>query len=115
MSDKLDELLGLVHEMKPMLSDVRESQKATESRVRASELLAVEHGVKITRLESDVDGLGRKVRHVANGDTLVAAKAEGGNWRALIELLAVLPQYWHVILSIGMSAIAAITLIWRHR
>lgn len=121
MSDidkKIDDMFGLLHEMKPVLIDVREGQKAMDARMRDSEVRSERHAVKIERLESDIDGLGRKVRNHTGGISQPRGESPGGKWLSFLEIFAVLPQYWHVALSIGMGAVTVFTVlisVWRHK
>lgn len=120
-NDKLDAIFAAVHEMKPMLADVRDGQKSTEARLRASEISQAEHGVKIERLQTDFDGLGRKVRAVETRILAPAAPAVPApareskfSWTTIIEFLSAAPTLAHFVITvfIGLGAIAAA--FWRH-
>ncbi len=118
---KLDRILGMVHEMKPVLIDVREGQKAMDERMRASETRGTEHEVKIERIQSDIDGMGRKVRGVeartlALGPT-PPPETEPGRWRGIIEFVAAVPAVWHIVGGVVAGAagvISAVAFVWRH-
>jgi hypothetical protein len=117
MSDtdrKIDEMHGMIHSMKPVLESVREDQRAFELRLRGAETTATEHKVKIERIQDDLDGLGRKVRSYPVADAALRGEPRGGKWLAFLEFMAVLPQYWHVVLSLGMTVVAALTIVWHH-
>lgn len=112
---KLDDMHGMLHEMRPMLAEVRDTQKAMDSRLRIVEVVAVEHKVKIDRIQSDLDGLGRKVRARPTGaDAAGRGEPRGGKWLAFLEFLAVVPQYWHVIFSLGSLVTTAAVILYRH-
>ncbi len=116
---KIDEMFGLLHELKPVVLDIREGQKSMDERMRATETRGAEHGVKIDRLQEDVDGLGRKVRAVEVRATVPIAVAppveSSGKWVALAEFIHALPAYWHVAaLSLGW-VLSVVAILWRHR
>ena len=111
-NEKIDEMHGMLHAMKPMLEEVRADQKAMDTRQRASELLAAEHGVKIGRLQSDVDGLGRKVRAVETRAP-AAARESSFSWMAIVDFFSAAPTLAHfaVTCAIGLMALGAA--LWR--
>ncbi len=115
-SEKIDAMFGMLHEIKPVVLDIKEGQKAMDTRLRVVEGIGVAHEVKISRIQSDMDGLGRKVRSyqpLSNAEE--RGEPRGGKWLAFLEVLAVLPQYWHVCLSIGMAALTLATILIRHK
>lgn len=117
MADKdqqINEMHGMLHAMKPMLEAVREDTKAIDARVRASELQGAEHGVKIQRLQEDVDGLGRKIRYAVPAPPAAAGETPG-KWAAFADFMGALPTYWHVIVSAAMFVGATVTMLVRHR
>lgn len=116
--EKIDKIFEAVFEMRPMLSDVRENQRAIDERMRAAETRGAEHGVKIDRIQSDIDGLGRKVRAVEVRSTVpsaVAAADTPGKWAALADFLGALPAYWHVVASTAMFLAAIATTLARKK
>jgi hypothetical protein len=115
-SEKIDEMHGMIHAMKPMLEDVRADQKAMDSRMRVNEARGERHEVKIDRIQSDMDGLGRKVRNCQPASIAeVRGEPRGGKWLAFLEFMAVVPQYWHVCLSIASVGISAVVIAWKTR
>lgn len=123
--DKIDQMNGLLHEMKPMLESVVDGQKTMDARMRSIEVRAEQHHVKIGRLQSDMDGMGQLVRRYSevkvtsgingiNDLEELRGTPRGGKWLAILEFLAVAPQYWHIIISIFMTAITVCTLVLRH-
>lgn len=112
---KVDEMRGMLHELKPVVMGIHEGQKAIEERMRSVESIGVAHEIKITRVERDMDRLGQKIRSTQSVSVAeIRGEPRGGKWLAFLEFFAVLPQYWHVILSIGMGALTTLTLLWRH-
>lgn len=115
---KIDEMRDMLHEMKPVLLDVREGQKAMDDRLRASELQGAAHGVKIDRLKEDVDGLGRKVRGIEVRGNLAAAVAPApreGKWAAAAEFLGAIPAYWHFLGYVAAGALSVAAFFVRHK
>lgn len=118
MSDKLDEMFGMLHEIKPVILDIRDGQKAMDIRVRAVENLGVEHKVRLARIDTDLDALGKKVRErptIGPIGATGAAGADGSNWRGLMEFFSVLPTYWHVVVSIMMFSATVLVTAWKKR
>lgn len=116
-SEKIDAMFGMLHELKPVVLAIKEDTKSMDARLRASEVQGAEHGVKIDRLQDDVDGLGRKVRVVetrAANPLPDKTPRESGKWTATIEFLAALPAYWHFIGAAMAGAVAAAALLIRH-
>ena len=109
---KIDAMFGMLHEMKPVLIDVREGQKEMDARVRSVELQVGTHAVKIERIQSDIDGLGKKIRHTTP-IVIPARRSDHLGWRSLMEFLSVLPTYWHVILSAGLCFSSFLAILWR--
>ena len=109
--EKLDKALEAVYEMRPVLLDVRENQKAMDIRVRATEARGEQHEVKIRRVQEDLDGLGRRVREKA---VALPARSEG-NWRGVVDFLSVVPAYWHVVVSAMMFLATVLITAWRHK
>ena len=104
---KIDEMFGLLHEMKPVVLDIREGQKSMDTRVRAIEVNVGVHAVKIDRIQTDLDGLGRKVRGI---ETRPPATSEG-RWTDIVEFLGAIPLYWHVIgyaVTVGIAVVAVL-------
>ncbi len=102
----------MVHELKPIIFEIRDSQKVMECRIRDSEIKTAEHKVKINRLEIDLDGLGKKLRVIP----IHAARLQSGSkFDAILEFLVIAPKFWHIILTAAMALITAITIAWRHR
>lgn len=126
-AQKIDAIHEAVFRMEPTVAAISRSMEGIDVRVRAAEIKAGQHDVQITRLQSDVDGLGRKVRYHAEQGALrpqapapmppmTAPAPERASWPAFVALLAELPSYWHFIVMIsgGLAAIVA-ALIKLHR
>ncbi len=96
-SEKLDRMFGMLHEMRPVVLDIREDQKAMDIRMRATEILGAEHGVKIRALEAKP----------------AAASSEPGRWATIAEFLGALPTYAHFAMSIGGVVLAALAVAFR--
>lgn len=117
-SEKIDAMFGMLHELKPVVLAIKEDTKMMDARLRASEVQGAEHGVKIDRLQEDVDGLGRKIRIVetrAANPLPAKATSEAGRWGAVLAFLAALPDYWHVAGSFVLGGGAIFAVLWRHR
>lgn len=106
--EQISEMNGMLHEMKPQLASCLEGVRSVEMRTRFLETRVEQHDVKIDRLLSDVDGIGKKIRQHMDRDRIHAAGEKRSNkWIAFLEFLAVLPQYWHVVLG-GFIALVGI-------
>ena len=115
-NDKIDEIHKVIYAMKPMLEDVRDSQRGMDTRMRAVEIVGAEHKVKIDRIQSDMDGLGRKVRSIQ--PLSIAEKRgepRGGWWAGMMDFFEALPFYWKFILPWASAIIATVVAAWRHR
>ncbi len=119
MSDtdkKLDDLLGMVHEIRPVVLRIEDGQKAFDTRLRSVEIVGAEHGVKIERIQSDIDGLGRKVRsYQPLSQAEKRGEPRGGWWFSVMEFFEVMPLYAKFIIPWVTTAIAIVIAAWRHR
>lgn len=104
---KIDEMFGMLHELKPVVMDIREGQKEMDARVRGVEVQAGAHSVKIERIQSDLDGLGKKIRYAPT-----PAAPEGRSFGAFLEIIASLPTYWHVVVSAVLFASSVAAVAW---
>ncbi len=106
----------MIHEMKPVLLEIRDNQKEIDIRVRSVEVLGVEHRVKIDRIQADMDGLGRKVRsYQVVSFAEKRGEPRGGWWLSIIEFFEVLPVYRKFVIPWVATAIAVVVAAWRHR
>ncbi len=112
MGDKFNELYGVVHELKPIIFEIRDSQKVMECRIRDSEIKTAEHKVKINRIEIDLDGLGKKLRVIP----IHAARLQSGSkFDAFLEFLLLAPKFWHIIMTVAMAIITVFTIAWHRK
>lgn len=105
------EIHGTVSGIQPVLEANTATLRVMDERQRKGEMVSVEHGVKIERLESDVDGLGRKLR----SQSLHLHQGGGGHgrWLSFLEAMVILPKYWHILLGLGGVASALISILLR--
>ena len=104
---KVDAVVAAVNRMEPMLGDVRTGQKDADIRLRAVEVNIASHTVKIERIQTDIDGLGRKVRSIEIRPP-GPPPAETGKWAAVAEFVGSIPAYWH---AIGYVAAAVLSVL----
>ena len=104
----LTDIHGIVSGLKPVIDTHGKTIDALDSRTRRLEIGHGAHEVKIGRLQDDLDGLGRKVRHVG------APRSETGMWRSILEIFASAPALWHFVLSACSIAVMAATILWKH-
>lgn len=107
----LIDIHGTVSGIKPVLEANASALKALDERQRRSEIMGAEHGVKIERLGSDLDGLGRKVRAISISPA--PAGESTGRWLTFLELIAAMPKIWHALFYVGTAVVAASLLIAR--
>lgn len=115
----LTETHGLVRELKPLIEATRADVSGLDNRTRNLEVAYGAHDVKITRIQSDLDGMGRKFRAASQmikaSPTPVPDAGERGLLRTTFEFLAEAPTYAHVIVS-GVSLLVAVAAtLWKHR
>lgn len=111
----LIEIHGSVKGIEPVLKSHGESIAKLEDRSRTVEIGLAEHGGELKRVKSDLDGLGRKVRAGSDRRRLEASTEDtGGKWLAFLEVLAALPKYAHVLLTIGSAVGMAAVVLWHH-
>ncbi len=110
LEDKLDELSGMVHELKPVVFEIRENQRYMDARIRDFEIKYEGHEAKIDHLIIDSDSLGKKIRACEMNQAIERGDSKLFNF---LEVLAILPRYWHIIMSLVMAAATAITIAWR--
>jgi hypothetical protein len=109
---KIDEMRDMLHELKPVVLDIREGQKAIDIRMRAVEVLGAAHTVKIDRIQTDMDGLGRKVRSIETRPPSGPPAPAPGRWDSMVDFLAAVPAYWHVA-AYAVTALIAFVAILR--
>lgn len=114
-SEKIDEMRDMLHELRPVVLGIREDTKSMDERLRGSEIRAAEHGVKIERLQDDVDGLGRKVRAVEVRQPTTLPPSDTGRWASIAELLGAIPGVWHFVGYAVAGIISIAALIARHK
>lgn len=116
MSDtdrKIDEMFGMLHEIKPMISHMHESQKEIELRMRVLEARGEQHQVKIERLQSDFGGICRKFSNLAIAGQPARVQETKSWWLSVIEFLSVAPTYWHFV-TLGFVLIGSVLInLWR--
>ena len=115
---KVDAVVAAVNRMEPMLGDVRSGQKDAEIRLRAVEVNIAAHTVKIERIQTDLDGLGRKVRHIEMrppGPPTAPSAEVPGRWAAVAEFLGAIPAYWHAIGYVAAGVLSVAAIIARHK
>lgn len=108
LEGKVDEMRGMLHEMKPVIAASAETLKSLDDRQRALEIGHAEHKVQIVRIQSDLDGLGRKVR--SQPARVQPASHDGSKWIAFLEVVAVLPKYWQALIVLGSLAMTMLAL-----
>lgn len=114
LEQKVDDVRDMLHEMKPVVSALARSTESLDVRMRAIEIKQSEHDVKLLRTQSDVDGLGRKVRAQRERHIHGPADSEGSRWIDFLEVLAAVPKHWHVILTLGSMVTTAVMVLIRH-
>jgi len=111
----LIDIHGKVSAIQPSLDSLASGQKGLEERQRQSELTQATHGVKIERLQTDVDGAFRKIKSVEDRSRIaVKANEHGSGWLKVVEVVADAPKWVHAILTVGSLATTAGVIIWRH-
>lgn len=116
----LTEIHGTISGIKPVLEANTLALKELDMRQRRADIVAAEHGVKIERLQNDLDGLGRKVRVAQSVQHLHRAQETGKpagadtKWITFLEFLVILPKYGHVLLGIAGVTLAAVSLLLRY-
>jgi hypothetical protein len=112
----LNEIHGNTAGMRALVEMHSADLQRLNARAGMLEVKSAEVEVKTTRLQQDLDGLGRKVR--AQQERRLAASArpenEGSKWLAILEVLAAAPKWAHAIVSIGSIAGLAAALLWKH-
>lgn len=115
-SDKLllRDIFGAVSALKPALDANTVAIRSIEERQRRVEISQAEHGVRIDRLDLDVDGLGRKIRAHREASPKEAALPSLGWWASGLGLLVEAPKYWHVLFSLGSIIATAFVVLRTH-
>ncbi len=115
LEEKVDGMLALLHSMKPVIDSSAASLLALDQRQRSMEISSAQNDVRVARLISDLDGLGRKVRALTDRRRLhEAGAAEGTRWMTFLTILAALPKYWPVIVAVGGFVTTAAVILWKH-
>lgn len=125
---KIDDMSGMLHELRPVVLDIREGQKAMDVRMRAAEIQGAEHKVKIEGIHSDLGALGDKLRATAAAAraataaataTVAAAatppRSEPGEWTSFVEFISAIPSIWHVGLAALAGFAAAFSFLVKHK
>ena len=105
LSDKIDDIHGIVHEMKPRIEKMSTDFERMEERLRGVENKCPVHDEKLKNLESDTGNIWKEVRKRDDA---------GGGWVAVLDFLAVLPKFWHVATLVGMLLAGVGLALWRH-
>ncbi len=115
LEGKVDEMRGMLHEMKPVIAASARSLESLDSRQRRMEIKHAEMDVRVGRVITDLDNLGRKVRGYSDRHKLQAAAGhDSGRWLSFLEVLAAAPKYWHVFFTLGSFILTAVVILVRH-
>lgn len=110
---KIDDMHGMIHEMKPMLADVKAGLMSQDLRLGFLEKQNIRNDMRIDRHDTDLSRMGTNIREVEGRVKSLedkrhireAAGVREGHkrtWIALLEFLASAPQYltiWHWVAS----------------
>jgi Flp pilus assembly CpaF family ATPase len=108
---------GTVGGLKPLMERMDARQDSLDERQRKSEIVAAEQGVKVDRLQSDVDGAWKKIKSLDDRQRIRSAahpESSNGTWLAILEFLASAPKWAHALVTVGSVATTVGVVLWRH-